>query len=527
MPRGPIFPFGRTPASPGTDPAAMNIVAPRNTDAYSLLEARFRRLAALGDAAAVLRWDWSTMMPPGGVEARAEQLAEIQAVRHGILTASETADLLAAAGEGDGLDDWRRANLREMRRAFDHATALPEDLVIALSKATSACETAWRAARPQADFAAVLPSLAKVLSLVKEAAAAKAGALGLSPYDALLDEYEPGGRATDIDVLFADLESFLPDFLARALDAQRHRSAPIRPRGPFPVEKQRALGVELMQAIGFDFHHGRLDVSLHPFCGGVPDDVRITTRYDEIDFTSSLMGVLHETGHALYERGLPKEWRGLPVGEARGMSVHESQSLLLEMQACRSAEFLTFAAPLMHRVFGADDSDPAWRADNLHRLYTEVEPGFIRVDADEVTYPAHVILRYRLERALIADDIKLKDLPGEWNEGMKRLLGLMPPTDREGCLQDIHWYDGAWGYFPTYTLGAMTAAQLFDAARTADPDILPGIARGDFKPLLTWLRTHVHGKGASLPTRALLTAATGRPLDTAAFRAHLERRYLA
>jgi carboxypeptidase Taq len=280
-----------------------------------------------------------------------------------------------------------------------------------------------------------------------------------------------------------------------------------------------------MEALGFDFNHGRLDISLHPFCGGTPDDVRITTRYDETDFTSSLMGVLHETGHALYERGLPKPWRGQPVGEALGMSIHESQSLLVEMQVCRSQQFLEYAAPLMKAAFHGDGA--AWDVDNLHRLYTRIEPGFIRVDADEVTYPAHVIVRYKLERALIEGDMEIADLPGAWNEGMEKMLGLTPPSDREGCLQDLHWFDGAWGYFPTYTLGAMTAAQLFEAAKKAVPEIQPGIAEGDFKPLFRWLKSNVHGQGSRLTAKELLIEATGKPLDPAVFKSHLKARYLA
>ena len=282
--------------------------------------------------------------------------------------------------------------------------------------------------------------------------------------------------------------------------------------------------MRLMTRLGFDFDHGRLDISLHPFCGGTPDDVRITTRYDESDFRGALMGVLHETGHAMYERGLPAGWRRQPVGEARGMAVHESQSLLVEMQACRSREFTEFLAPVLREVFGR--SGPEWEAENLYRLNTRVKRSFIRVDADEVTYPAHVILRYRLERALIDGSLVLKDLPGAWNDGMRTLLGIVPPDDRLGCLQDIHWYDGAFGYFPTYTLGAMLAAQLFDAAKRADPTILPGIAGGDFAPLFAWLRAHVHGKGSLLSAAELVMQATGRPLDARIYERHLETRYL-
>ena len=494
-------------------------------EAYHKLEERFRRIGALGDAEAVLHWDLATMMPKGGGQSRSDQLAVLRALRHGLLTAPEVGEGIAAAQEAATLDDWQRANLIEMRRQWMHATALTEHQVEMLSRATTGCEAAWREAKAESDFAHVLPSLSRLLDLIREAAWAKAEKLGLSPYDALLDEYEPDARAEEVDRVFADLASFLPGFLEQVLALQASRQPPIEPNGPFPVVQQRAIAVRFMEALGFDFHHGRLDVSLHPFCGGTPDDVRITTRYDEGDFRSALMGVLHETGHALYERGLPREWRGLPVGRARGMALHESQSLLIEMQVCRSPSFLAYAAPLLRQQFGGHG--PAWSAENLYRHYTMVEPGFIRVDADEVTYPAHVILRYELERAMLAGDLAPAELPGAWNDGMRRLLGLSPPDDDRGCLQDIHWYDGAWGYFPTYTLGAMAAAQIFQAALDADPTIPGEIAHGRFTPLVDWLRTRVHCRGSLLPMRELMVEATGRPLDTAAFKAHLQRRYLS
>jgi carboxypeptidase Taq len=493
--------------------------------AYATLETRFRRITALGDAEAMLHWDLATMMPAGGGEARADQLAVLRSLRHAMVADPEVTDLLDRAESGDHLDDWQRANAAEMRRAHRHATALGQRQVEALSRATTACEAAWRDARAEGDFALVRPKLEALLGLVRETAAAKAALLGLSPYDALLDEYEPGGRSAEIDVLFTALARFLPPLLARVLDRQASRPAVPEPEGPFPIEAQRRLAVALMERFGFDFHHGRLDVSLHPFCGGVPDDVRITTRYDEDDFRRALMGVLHETGHALYERGLPKAWRGQPVGRARGMVLHESQSLLIEMQVCRSREFLTFAAPLIRDAFGG--RGPAWEPEALLRHYTTVTPGLVRVDADEVTYPAHVILRYTLEKDMLSGALAVADLPDAWTEGMQTMLGVTPPDDRLGCLQDIHWYDGAWGYFPTYTLGAIAAAQIFQAATTAEPAIVPGIARGDFAPLIAWLRTHIHGAGARAPTAGILARVTGRPLDPRALETHLERRYLA
>ncbi len=493
------------------------------TGAYETLEDRFRRVALLDEAAGFLHWDSSVVMPEASAESRAEQVANLQVVAHETMSAPDMADLLDAADGDDTLDGWRRANLHEMRRNWIHTTALDADLVAARARANSACEMVWRQARPKADFAMVLPFVEEVLRLTVEAGQAKAEKLGTGVYDALLDQFEPDGRAAEIDPVFADLADFLPDFIDAAIERQA-RTPPLPLDGPFPVARQRALGLRIMQTIGFDFTKGRLDESLHPFSGGSPDDLRITTRFAEEEYLSALMGVIHETGHALYESNLPADWRRQPVGHARGMVIHESQSLLMEMQACRSREFLAFAAPLVREEFGK--SGPAWEAENLFRQSTAVERGFIRVDADEATYPAHVILRYRLERAIIGGDLRLADLPGAWDDGMEELLGVRPPDDRLGCLQDIHWYDGAWGYFPTYTLGAMAAAQLFDAATRANPAIVPCIGRGDFRPLLTWLAENVHGLGSKLSTRDLIARATGKPLDTAVFKAHLNRRYL-
>jgi len=492
--------------------------------AYSQLEERFHRMALIGEAAGVLHWDASTVMPSGGAEARGEQLAALKAVTHTMLNAPEIGELIAEA-ETTKLAEAERANLGEMRHYWLKATALPEDLVVALSRACSNCETIWRSARADNDFAAVKPALQEVLDLTRHAGTAKSEIFGISVYDALLDDYEPGAKSDDIQTIFDDLKSFLPEFLGQVLDVQASRPAPEFPEGPFPINRQKALGEQLMAHLGFDFDHGRLDVSLHPFCGGIPEDVRITTRYDEANFISSLMGVMHETGHALYERGLPKRWRRQLVGEALGMSIHESQSLLIEMQVCRSREFIDFAAPLMRDAFCG--SGAAWQAENLYRLQTRVKPDFIRVDADEVTYPAHVILRTHLEQALLGGDMSLDDLPTAWNHGIGELLGITPPNDRLGCLQDLHWFDGGWGYFPTYTLGAMTAAQLFQAASQAEPSIVPGIADGDFQPLMGWLGDNIHGQGRLTHAPELLSRVTGRSLDPVVFKAHLERRYLS
>ena len=487
--------------------------------AYARLEGRFAKLSHLDQAAGFLHWDMSAVMPDGGAESRGEQLASLASLSHDLLVAPEVEDWLKGA-EQEKLEDWEAANLGEMRRDWLHASAVPADLVEKLSRAASSCEMVWRKARPASDFKSVIEPLTKMFDLTREVAEIKSQALGVSQYDALLDQYEPGGRSADIAKIFEDLAGFLPGFIDEVLKKQG--KAPAKLEGPFPHDIQKAIGVEMMKTMGFDFEHGRLDESAHPFCGGTPDDVRITTRYSDEGFITSLFGVIHETGHALYEQGLPKKWRHQPVGRARGMSVHESQSLLMEMQACRSRAFFRFIAPKLAEKFGRKD----WDADTLYDATMRVEPGFIRVDADEATYPAHVILRFRLAQALIAKELTIADLPAAWNEGMQELLGITPPDDRRGCLQDIHWYDGAIGYFPTYTLGAMTAAQLFDAARKALPDLDGDLSSGRFAPLVGWLRENVHGKASRFATDELLRQATGKSLDVEIFKAHLRDRYL-
>jgi len=488
--------------------------------AYARLKARAARIATLGEASAMLGWDASAMMPPGGAEARGEQMAVLAGLAHELAIAPEVAeDLAAATAEGE----WDRANLALLRHAHTRATALPTALVEAVERANRACESVWREAKAKADFAMVRPALEEVVRLQREVAAGLAAALGLSPYDALMDGYQPGIGAADVDPVFSAYESWLAEALPRALEIQARQPDPLPLRGPFPVPAQRALCRALSARVGLDYDHARLDESLHPFCGGTPTDIRITTFYAEQEAGKALMGVLHETGHALYEAGLPAAWARQPVGAAAGMAAHESQSLIIEMQACRSDAFLGFLAGELRASFG---DDPALEPGNLARLWRRVARSFIRVDADEMTYPAHVILRFRLERAMIAGDLAVADLPGAWGEGFARLLGITPPDDAAGCLQDIHWHDGAFGYFPSYTLGAMAAAQLMKAARAATPGLDAAMGRGELAPLLGWLRANLHGQGSRLGFQDLLRAATGKPLDPADFTAHLTERYL-
>jgi carboxypeptidase Taq len=465
------------------------------------------------------------MMPPGGGAARGDQLAVLAGVSHSLLSAPELGDELEAAEAAASADGaWHAANLRLMRQAYIRATALPRDLVEAQARANSACEKVWREARRESDFARVRKPLAEVVRLVRETASALASVLGLSPYDALMDGFQRGVRAADVAPVFADYERFLRLALPHAEERQARAQPPVRPQGPFPVAAQETLCHRLSERLGLDFNHARLDRSAHPFSGGTRTDIRITTRYDEADFAPAVLAVVHETGHALYERGLPPAFDRQPVGEAAGMAMHESQSLIVEMQACRSDGFLSWLGPELHTTFGGDAAP--YQAANLARLWRRVERGFIRVDADEMTYPAHVILRFRLEQALIAGDLAVTDLPEAWNECLSDLLGIKPPDDARGCLQDIHWYDGAFGYFPSYTLGAMAAAQLMAAARREVAGLDAALGCGDLSPLLGWLRIKVHSQGSLLGFDDLLRAATGKPLDPKDFEAHLTARYL-
>jgi len=433
-------------------------------------------------------------------------------------------DDLAEAEADPPEDDWGQANLRLMRHGFIRASAVPTRLVEAQSRANSACEKVWREARQASDFAMVRDHLATVVELVREVAQALGPALGLSEYDALMDGYQPGIGAATVGPVFADYEAFLATALPEVEARQAELPPPARPPGPFPTAVQEALCRRLSAAAGLDYRHARLDRSAHPFCGGTPTDIRITTRYDEADFAQSLMGVMHETGHALYERGLPAAYARQPVGHAAGMGAHESQSLIIEMQACRNDSYLAWLGRELAKTFPADPA--CYATDNLVRLWRRVERGFIRVNADEMTYPAHVILRFRLEQALMSGDLAVADLPGAWNDGLFGLLGITPPDDAQGCLQDIHWYDGAFGYFPSYTLGAMGAAQLMAAARRDVAGLDAALGEGDLKPLTAWLAAHVHAKGSLLGFDDLLKSATGKPLDPGDFERHLTDRYL-
>ncbi|HAU8265519.1 TPA: carboxypeptidase M32 [Kluyvera intermedia] len=493
-----------------------------NNQNYQSLTRTFTRLSRFQHLSAIAGWDMFAMMPPGGSTARGEALAELGVLQHQILTDKKVGEWLQNALSED-LNDVEQANLREMTRQYQQAALLPESLVEAKALAGSKCEHAWRSQRPANDWTGFSANLKEVVKLSREEAKIRARAKGCSPYDALLDIFEPDMTSARLDVLFADLKSWLPDLLQRVVDKQS-RETLMAPVGPFPVATQRELGLEAMTLLGFDFNAGRLDVSAHPFCGGVPEDVRITTRYDENELLSALFGVVHETGHARYEQNLPRLWLGQPVALARSTAIHESQSLFFEMQLGRSEAFLKRLLPAIIQRFGAQ---PAFEEGNFIAWNQRVKPGFIRVDADEVSYPAHVILRYEIERALINGEIEVDDIPALWNEKMQAWLGLSTEGNyRNGCMQDIHWTDGGFGYFPSYTLGAMYAAQLFQAARTALPGLDDAIAQGDFSALFDWLRQNIWQHGSRFSTSQLIEQATGEALNSRYFRQHLTTRYL-
>lgn len=368
--------------------------------AYQELYQRHQRLHRLGHLQAIAQWDQAAKMPGRGSEARAQALAEMDGLLHHLATEPVLPGLLVQAAS-EPLEAWQQANLREMKRSWRAANALPQQLVEAKSLAISRCEHAWRTQRPANDWAGYLVNLREVVRLTRQEAQCLAEGTGLSLYDALLDQYEPGMRSQAVDALFGDLRQWLPGLIR---DAQARQSAELTrvPQGPFGLVAQRALGAYAMRLMGFDFEAGRLDESAHPFCGGVPEDVRMTTRYASDNFLGALMGTIHETGHGCYEQNLPRDWVSQPLGQARSMGVHESQSLSFEMQIGCHPAFATLLRPLLVKHLG---EQPAFEVSNLHRLMTRVVSGHIRVDADEVTYPAHIILRYDIERALMAGDI--------------------------------------------------------------------------------------------------------------------------
>jgi len=496
----------------------MNTVTP----SYDELAGTWTRMHHLGHLQSIAGWDQAANMPPKGNEARAAALSEMAALLHRMRTDAALPVQLQRA-EQEPLSDMQRANLREMHRQWRASNALPESLVQRQQMATSRCEHAWRTQRPANDWTGFVENFRPVLAVAREEAELLSQLNGVRKYDALMDRFEPGMTCAQVDQVFGDVRQWLPGLIQQVTERQA-RETVVAPVGPFDLKAQRALCEQVIRLLGFDFEAGRLDVSAHPFCGGVPEDVRMTTRFREDDFLGSLMGTVHETGHGRYEQNLPRDWLGQPVADARSMALHESQSLSFEMQLGSHPGFVKQIAPLVQQAFGAQ---PAFDTHNLHQLMTRVKPGFIRVDADEVTYPAHIILRYEIEKPLIEGEIEPEDIPALWDAKMMELLGLDTRGNySNGPLQDVHWPEALFGYFPCYSLGAMYAAQWFAAMRRAMPDLDARISAGELTAVFDWLRQNIWTQASRWTTDELAIRASGETLNPAHFKAHLQSRYL-
>lgn len=479
--------------------------------AYAQLVARLQRMAGLHDAAEILAWDQQVMMPPGGTEARAAQMAALSASMHELLVAPETGRLLAEAERAEK-DEARLAVLRETRVAYDRATRVPMELVEAMSRTQARGFEAWVDARKRSDYARFRPILAELLEQRRQYA--RHVEPSLPAYEVLFQDYEPWIALADARKNLSGLREGLRPLLQRARSAPRPRDVL---QGEWPQREQELLSREVCEMIGYDFQRGRLDVSPHPFSAGGAHDARITTRYDPRTPIPSLLGSVHEAGHAMYMQGLPKEHMGTPLGEARDLVVHESQSRLWENHVGRSLPFWERVVPMIRkhlpRAMPGASAEDAWRAVNV------VEPSLIRVEADELTYHMHVALRFEMEEAMVSGKLAMDEVPHRWNEIMQRDLGLTPPDDAHGCLQDMHWSTGSFGYFPTYSLGSMLSAQLMGAYERE------GGSASDYPSLLGWLRERVHRHGKRYKTGELIERATGRALSPEAFLRYADAKY--
>lgn len=476
-----------------------------NEQAYDELVTRAREAWLLGTCSALLSWDEHTYMPKGGVEHRGRQLALLAGLAHERATDPRLGELLTRLETSPASDplEPRRVNVRELRRRFDRATRLPRKLVEELARTTSRAQQEWIVARKERRFELFEPWLSKVVALKRDEAQAHQPSTCL--YDALLEDYEPGARVDQIKPLFDELRRELVDLVHKVDGAPRRPTRDVL-EGEFPLEKQRALGERASRTIGFDFDRGRLDTTAHPFCTGIgPGDTRLTTRYQPRSFTESFFGVLHETGHGLYEQGLDPEEAGLPMGEAVSLGIHESQSRLWENAVGRGLPFWRHFFPIACQMF---PSLKDVRLDDFHTAVNRVSPSLIRVEADEVTYNLHVMVRFELEQELLEGKLDAADTPSAWNDKYRQYLGLVPSHDSEGCLQDIHWSAGLFGYFPTYTLGNVYGAQLFAHARSTLGDLEASFVQGDYSPLLDWLRANVHRQGQRYGSTDLIQFAT-------------------
>ena len=460
-------------------------------------------------------------MPEKALEHRARQLSYLTGKAHGLLTSKRTLKLLERAETDMPENPTQAANVRGLRRDIDRATKLPQKLVEEESQVCAMGKAAWVEARAKSDFALFAQHLEKILTIARK----KADLFGYEgePYDALLDLYERGAKTREVAALFAKLRPQLAE-IAREAVAKSKKVKPGVLKGRYPIEKQQILNREIAESLGFDFGAGRIDTTAHPFCTTLgPGDVRLTTRYDERDFLSSLFGVMHETGHGLYEQGLPGLDYGLPSGSAASLGIHESQSRLWENQVARGPGFWRHFGPRWRELFPAQTAGLS--ADDLALVVAPVAPTLIRVEADEVTYNLHIVLRFELERRLFAGDLDVEDLPEAWRALSVELLGLAPAHAGEGVLQDVHWGAGLFGYFPSYCLGNMIAAQLWARVRALRPGIEEEFACGDFSWLLAWLREHIHAAGRRHSALELVRAVTGEELSPQHLVAYLRARY--
>ena len=463
------------------------------TDPYKVLCDRLREIHRLHGAMALLGWDQEVIMPPAAARTRAAQRATLAGIIHERLVAPELGAALADLQCVDDLDPVAAANLRETRRVRDRAVALPSSLVRDIAETAALSQPEWVRARADDDWSRFAPHLTRLVELKRREAAILA--IGDEPYDALLDEYEPGARTADLLPVFTDLRASLTDLLER-LDTAAGPAMSLG-RGPFPAGRQDAVCRRVLDAMGYDFAAGRLDVSAHPFTESLGrGDIRITNRYDESDPLPGITAALHEGGHALYEQGLPADFAETTAGQAVSLGIHESQSRLWENHVGRSMPFCRYLAPILAEAF--PDQVPDLPPEHLYRALNVVQHSPIRIDADEVTYNLHIILRLEIERALIAGDLAPADVPAAWRAKAREYLHLDLADDRTGALQDIHWSLGSFGYFPTYTLGNLYAAMFWNAARLALPDLDAHLAVGDCAGLRGWLREHIHARGSVL-----------------------------
>ncbi|HEX5036173.1 MAG TPA: carboxypeptidase M32 [bacterium] len=490
---------------------------------YPELIRRLREIHTLRGASAVIGWDEQVCMPPKGTEARAQQAALLETLVHEQQADPKLGECLEACARDPKLSEVRKAVVREARRDYDKAVKIPADLVHEISETSVKAHAVWVEARKKNAFRSFAPLLSRLVDLRKREAEALGYPKDGVPYDALLDHFEPGATVRELDPVFARTRKITIAATRAIAKSGRKADVSILKRR-FPIESQEKLSRFLLDAMHYDLKAGRLDRSIHPFTTGIDiRDVRITTRYEERWLPGGLFGTIHEAGHALYEQALPLDHAGTPLGEALSMGLHESQSRLWENQIGRSLAFWKFLFPRVRRLF--PDALAGVSLKDFYWAINAVRPSLIRVEADEATYNLHIIVRYELEKALFADAVSVKDLPALWNAKMKEYLGVVPRNDAEGVLQDIHWSSGSFGYFPTYLLGNLYAAQWMAALRRDFPDLDRRLARGDLLTAKKWLNEKIHRHGRRYTASELCRRVSGEILNPEYFGKYLQAKY--